>query len=223
MSNNFHLQLYRGTTAQNDAYTGLSGEVTVDTTLSKLRLHDGSTAGGVEIGGMPVGSIIPYAGTTIPAGYLLCDGSAISRTTYSALFAAIGTTYGAGDGNSTFNIPNETAGTGITPGYTQFNITPFNRYETVNYSLENDFICQNGGWYLISNMKDTSNASGEIYLNGIAIDTVQTSGQWERSDRLIILKKNDIISANNVSKQYSVIQGYYKLTGNVFELLIKYR
>ena len=105
MSNNFHLQLYRGTTAQNDAYTGLSGEVTVDTTLSKLRLHDGSTAGGVEIGGMPVGSIIPYAGTTIPAGYLLCDGSAISRTTYSALFAAIGTTYGAGDGNSTFNLP----------------------------------------------------------------------------------------------------------------------
>ena len=106
MSNNFHLQLYRGTTAQNDAYTGLSGEVTVDTTLSKLRLHDGSTKGGVEIGGMPVGSIIPYAGTTIPAGYLLCDGSAISRTTYSALFASIGTTYGAGDGNSTFNLPN---------------------------------------------------------------------------------------------------------------------
>ena len=92
MSNNFHLQLYRGTTAQNDAYTGLSGEVTVDTTLSKLRLHDGSTKGGVEIGGMPVGSIILYAGTTIPAGYLLCDGSAISRTTYSALFASIGTT-----------------------------------------------------------------------------------------------------------------------------------
>ena len=107
MSNNFHLQLYRGTTAQNDAYTGLSGEVTVDTTLSKLRLHDGSTKGGVEIGGMPVGSIIPYAGTTIPAGYLLCDGSAISRTTYSALFASIGTTYGAGDGNSTFNLPTE--------------------------------------------------------------------------------------------------------------------
>ena len=108
MSNNFHLQLYRGTTAQNDAYTGLSGEVTVDTTLSKLRLHDGSTKGGVEIGGMPVGSIIPSAGTTIPAGYLLCDGSAISRTTYSALFASIGTTYGAGDGNSTFNLPNLT-------------------------------------------------------------------------------------------------------------------
>ena len=123
----------------------------------------------------------------------------------------------------TFNIPSETAGAGITPGYTQFNITSFNRYEIINHSLENDFICQDGGWYLISNIKDTSNASGEIYLNGIVIDTVQTSGQWERSDRLIILKRNDIISANNISKQYSVIQGYYKLTGNTFMSLIKYQ
>lgn len=101
MSNpNLHLQLYRGTTAQNDAYTGYAGEITADTTLSNIRLHDGTKAGGTVIGGLPVGSIIPYAGTTIPDGWLLCDGSAISRTTYSALFASIGTTYGAGDGNS---------------------------------------------------------------------------------------------------------------------------
>ena len=55
---------------------------------------------------MPAGVIVPFAGTTVPAGYLLCDGSAISRTTYADLFAAIGTTYGAGDGNTTFNLPN---------------------------------------------------------------------------------------------------------------------
>ena len=47
-----------------------------------------------------------WAGETAPEGYLLCDGSAISRTTYSALFAAIGTLYGVGDGSSTFNLPN---------------------------------------------------------------------------------------------------------------------
>ena len=47
-----------------------------------------------------------WAGKTAPEGYLLCDGSAISRTTYSALFAAIGTLYGVGDGSSTFNLPN---------------------------------------------------------------------------------------------------------------------
>jgi len=53
----------------------------------------------------PTGTIIPYAGSTAPNGFLLCDGSAVSRTTYSALFSVIGTTYGEGDGNSTFNLP----------------------------------------------------------------------------------------------------------------------
>lgn len=51
------------------------------------------------------GLIFPYAGSTAPTGYMLCDGSAISRTTYSDLFTAIGTAFGAGDGTTTFNIP----------------------------------------------------------------------------------------------------------------------
>ena len=55
---------------------------------------------------VPTGAIFPYAVGTSPAGYLLCDGSAVNRTTYAALFAVIGTTYGAGDGTTTFNIPN---------------------------------------------------------------------------------------------------------------------
>jgi len=54
---------------------------------------------------MPSGSLMPYAGASAPTGYLLCDGAAISRSTYSALFALVGTTYGSGDGSSTFNIP----------------------------------------------------------------------------------------------------------------------
>lgn len=53
----------------------------------------------------PAGSVVPFAGTTAPAGWLLCHGQAISRETYSSLFAAIGTTYGAGDGSTTFNLP----------------------------------------------------------------------------------------------------------------------
>lgn len=52
------------------------------------------------------GMIKPFAGTTVPTGYLLCDGSAVSRTTYASLFSAIGTTYGSGDGSTTFNLPN---------------------------------------------------------------------------------------------------------------------
>lgn len=52
------------------------------------------------------GMLSPFAGSTAPDGWLICDGSAISRTTYAALFAVIGTTYGKGDGSTTFNIPN---------------------------------------------------------------------------------------------------------------------
>mgnify|MGYP002768556283 CR=1 FL=1 len=62
--------------------------------------------------GNPVGTIIAWPTTTAPAGYLICDGSAISRTTYAALFAVIGTTFGEGDGNSTFNLPNKSFLTG---------------------------------------------------------------------------------------------------------------
>ena len=54
----------------------------------------------------PVGSISLFAGKTAPNGWLICDGSAVSRTTYANLFSVIGTTYGTGDGSTTFNIPN---------------------------------------------------------------------------------------------------------------------
>jgi microcystin-dependent protein len=56
-------------------------------------------------GGLPPGSIQMFAASTPPTGWLLCDGSAVSRTTYARLFAAIGTTWGVGDGSSTFNLP----------------------------------------------------------------------------------------------------------------------
>jgi microcystin-dependent protein len=65
----------------------------------------------VETGGVPVGIetagvIVAWSSTlAIPTGWLECDGSAVSRTTYVDLFGAIGTTYGVGDGSSTFNLP----------------------------------------------------------------------------------------------------------------------
>jgi microcystin-dependent protein len=54
---------------------------------------------------LPIGTMIDFAGTSAPTDYLLCDGSAIDRTTYAALFGIIGTTWGVGDGSTTFNIP----------------------------------------------------------------------------------------------------------------------
>ena len=54
---------------------------------------------------IPVGTISPYAGTSAPANWLLCDGAPVSRSTYAALFDVTGTAYGAGDGSTTFNVP----------------------------------------------------------------------------------------------------------------------
>lgn len=51
------------------------------------------------------GTILPTVATSAPAGWLLCDGSAVSRTTYANLFGLVGTTFGAGDGSTTFNLP----------------------------------------------------------------------------------------------------------------------
>ena len=55
---------------------------------------------------LPIGTIVEWASDIMPANYLLCDGQAVSRATYSELFAKIGTTYGPGDGSATFNVPN---------------------------------------------------------------------------------------------------------------------
>jgi microcystin-dependent protein len=54
---------------------------------------------------VPTGTLLAFAGSTAPAGYLLAYGQAVSRTTYATLFALVGTTYGSGDGSTTFNLP----------------------------------------------------------------------------------------------------------------------
>ena len=54
----------------------------------------------------PTGLINPYAGLTAPTGWLICDGASVSRTTYASLFSVISTAYGAGDGSTTFGLPN---------------------------------------------------------------------------------------------------------------------
>lgn len=56
-------------------------------------------------GVVPVGSLIMFAGAAAPTGWILCDGSAVSRTTYATLYSQIGVVYGAGDGSTTFNLP----------------------------------------------------------------------------------------------------------------------
>ena len=65
--------------------------------------YDGQYLTGLQ--GLSTGTIVPWSTATAPTGFLKCDGSAVSRTTYAALFAVVSTTYGAGDGSTTFNVP----------------------------------------------------------------------------------------------------------------------
>ena len=58
-----------------------------------------------DVQGLNTGLIIPWTDSSVPTGFLECNGAAVSRSTYSALFAIIGTTYGAGNGSTTFNLP----------------------------------------------------------------------------------------------------------------------
>ena len=64
---------------------------------------DGSNLTGIE--GIPTATIVPWTAASLPTGFLECNGAAVSRSTYAALFAIVSTTYGAGDGSTTFALP----------------------------------------------------------------------------------------------------------------------
>jgi microcystin-dependent protein len=76
------------------------GNYTYDTSIPGWRKTPENSAS------LPAGTIVQWPGATAPANWLICDGSAVSRTTYSSLFAALGVQYGSGDGSTTFNLPN---------------------------------------------------------------------------------------------------------------------
>jgi len=83
------------TVSTGDASTNLATTAFVQNTINSLVIF-------------PSGTIAMWPTTTAPTGFLLCNGTAVSRTTYSALFSVLGTTFGSGDGSTTFNLPNYT-------------------------------------------------------------------------------------------------------------------
>lgn len=124
----------KATEAEALSITPDEGELIYDETGRVLRMGDGVTPGGNKLQGLgnvaspsanglmskedkakldvlvqaQIGSIALFSGSSIPTGYLLCDGSALSRVVYAELFDAIGTAWGAGDGETTFNLPDLT-------------------------------------------------------------------------------------------------------------------
>lgn len=93
-------------TSTSDTYSFGNTNVIGTSTVTGVSVTATSTQFGVYGGLAPVGSLIAYASTTAPAGWLLANGAAVSRSAYSNLFAVLGTSYGVGDGSTTFNLPN---------------------------------------------------------------------------------------------------------------------
>ena len=109
--------------------------------------------------GMSIGMGVDYYGTlnNIPTGWLVCDGSAISRTDYAELFAIIGTQYGSGDGSTTFNLPNKCGkyGVGYDPNDSDFNL-----------------IGKTGGSKTVSYTPEGTNTGGSVGGHTLTIDEI---------------------------------------------------
>jgi microcystin-dependent protein len=91
----------------------------------------------------PAGIVAPYAGTSAPSGWLLCYGQAVSRTTYAGLFATVSTTYGTGDGSTTFNVPDLRGR--VVAGQDDMGGSSANRLTGVTGSVDGDVLGGTGG------------------------------------------------------------------------------
>ena len=101
MSGTGKIKVPTGTTAQRPS--GVTGDFRFNTTLTQFEGYDGSSW--AKVGGVPAGTVIAYASSTVPTGFLECNGANVSRSTFAQLYSAIGNTWGSGDGSSTFGLP----------------------------------------------------------------------------------------------------------------------
>jgi microcystin-dependent protein len=115
----------------------------LNTSLDIIDTQMKTNADAVTAGSVPTGGIIDFAGSVEPAGYLLCFGQAVDRTTYAALFAVIGTTYGIGDGSTTFNLPDLRGR--VSAGQDDMGGTSANRLTGLSGGVDGDVLGATGG------------------------------------------------------------------------------
>lgn len=126
-----------------------------------------------------IGSLLPFAGDTPPSGWLRCDGAAISRITYANLFAVIGTKYGAGNGSTTFNLPNfinRTFWGGATSGaYLDGTVPNIRGVTGPNGSYNNHY---EGCFYNADGSYNSPSGSNR-YPNGVGFDASRSSSKYQ--------------------------------------------
>lgn len=160
---------------------------------------------------LPVGTIIPYAGATIPSNYMKCEGQELSRIEYDILFSAIGTTYGEGDGSTTFNLPNLKGRviTGIDSNDTDFDVlgeTGGEKTHTLTVDEMPQHYHDYGNyidWYTKGGMQ------GIISVGGSAGHTTATGGNQSHNIMQPYIVLNYIIKVLDAPAiQAQVVNGY---------------
>jgi len=171
---------------------------------------------------VPIGSIIPWTSTTIPDGWLECNGQAVSRTGFSELFAKIGTTFGAGDGSTTFNIPDLRGefirgwdhGRGVDSGraFGSWQAEEFKAHNHVTDSRFNKFSArasdvdnQGTGTTFDTGYSEAEYRTGHMNDSLWASATIKTEGGPETRPRNVALMF--IIKAKNVAGSDPAVQG----------------
>lgn len=138
---------------------------------------------------LPIGTQVAYGGSVPPSGWLICDGSAVSRTVYADLFAVIGTSYGAGDGSTTFNLPNKKGR--VSAGYDS---------STPAYNSIGNHVGGNDHFHLlpIGSLQNQDNVT-IVDNNGNYEDTTISAGYARKSDAIY----SSITASTNIRKSYS--------------------
>jgi len=120
---------------------------------------------------VPPGVVLPFAGSVAPDGWLLCQGQAVSRTTYATLFASLGTAYGTGDGSTTFNLPN-------TQGYFLRGAGTTGIYSTTRGAVQaDDFKSHNHNIIVYDSGGSSTNLPTDYFPNGTLPGTNTTAIQ----------------------------------------------
>ena len=198
------------------------GVIYVTSETKSIYVYDGTTL--VSVGGgetLPVGTILEFPttdSTKVPDGWLFCDGSAVSRTTYADLFALIGTAFGAGDGSTTFNLPNKAGlvSVGIKSNDTDFNVigkTGGSKYlQAHSHLITNKYGNANTGqgWAALSSYENAyAPYSSDVYTQNAGTGNSGNLQPYEVSNFIIKVKPTRVLAS-------TVVNAYNESTENAY-------
>lgn len=199
------------TTAERDAVTQ-EGSILYNTTSKVVQYRDDTDWKDFT----PTGIIHMFAGTSAPSGWLYCNGQAVSRTTYAKLFSVIGTTYGAGDGFATFNLPNFV---GIFPRGSAMDGVTTQIISTVTYTgqalntKQTDAIQNITGQFAIGNdrldaFSRANFVSGAFAKSNVSSTGIQTGGATGQSDGLLTFNASRVVRTDTETRPANIAIAY---------------